>query len=89
MQGYEINPNEKIEVNNSYIQNHTNSILMVCDNDVGESFEEHEYYPDLVSYAPLGEDIFPAVVDKKGNATGGTLVNGSGNDFKDIPVVQE
>lgn len=38
MQGYEINPNEKIELNNSYIQNHTNSMLMVCDNDVGECF---------------------------------------------------
>ena len=52
----------------------------------GEVFTEHEYYPDLTTYARLGEDAYPAVVDSKGNATG-ELINGQPNDFVDIPEV--
>lgn len=50
----------------------------------GEAFTEHEYYADLTTYARLGEDTYPAVVDTKGNATG-VLINGAANDFVDIP----
>ena len=50
-----------------------------------DSFTTAEYYPDLVAFAKLGEDTFPNVVDTKGNLTGGTLVDGTAEDFKDIP----
>lgn len=50
----------------------------------GEDFTTHEYYSDLTTYARLGEDTYPEVVDSKGNATG-TLVNGAENDFVDVP----
>ena len=55
----------------------------------GEDFNTHEYYPDLTSYCRLGEDTFPAVVDDKGNVTGGVLVNGTSEDFADVPTVAE
>jgi hypothetical protein len=55
----------------------------------GEDFTTHEYYPDLTSYCRLGEDTFPAVVDDKGNVTGGILVNGTSEDFADVPTVAE
>ena len=55
----------------------------------GEDFTTHEYYPDLTSYCRLGEDTFPAVVDDKGNVTGGVLVNGTSEDFADVPTVEE
>jgi len=55
----------------------------------GEDFTTHEYYPDLTSYFRLGEDTFPAVVDDKGNVTGGALVGGASNDFADVPVIAE
>ena len=51
----------------------------------GEAFTEHEYYADLTTYARLGEDTYPNVVDTKSNATG-VLVNGAANDFVDIPT---
>jgi hypothetical protein len=51
----------------------------------GESFIEHEYYPDLTSYWRLGEDTYPNVVDSKGDSDG-VLVNGAANDFVDIPT---
>ena len=55
----------------------------------GEDFTTHEYYSDLTSYCRLGEDTFPAVVDDKGNVTGGVLVNGTSEDFADVPTVEE
>ena len=51
----------------------------------GEAFTEHEYYADLTSYARLGEDTYPEVVDTLGNATG-VLVNGAADDFVDVPT---
>ena len=51
----------------------------------GEAFATHEYYDDLTSYCQLGEDNYPDVIDDKGNVTGGVLVNGSADDFKDVP----
>ena len=52
----------------------------------GDDFTTHEYYPDLTSYCRLGEDTFPNVSDEKGNMTGGTLENGTAEDFKDVPT---
>ena len=40
----------------------------------GEEYSSAEYYPDLTTWAKLGEDVYPAVTDQKGNATGGSLV---------------
>ena len=51
----------------------------------GEAFTEHEYYADLTTYARLGEDTYPEVVDSLGHATG-ALVNGAADDFVDIPT---
>lgn len=52
----------------------------------GSEFKDMELYPDLVSYIKCGEDTFPNVVDEKGKLTVGTLVNGTAEDFKDIPT---
>lgn len=51
----------------------------------GSEFKDMELYPDLVSYVKCGEDTFPAVIDEKGKLTEGTLINGTAEDFKDIP----
>ena len=72
-------------VNNLIISNKT-----LVDTQVAEFFQNqdaftaHEYYPDLTTYARLGEDAYPAVNDTKGNADG-ELINGAPNDFVDIP----
>jgi hypothetical protein len=52
----------------------------------GEAFTEMELYGDVTAYAKLGEDTFPNVTDEKGLLTGGYLVNGTADDFKDIPT---
>lgn len=52
----------------------------------GEAFTTMELYSDVTSYAKLGEDTFPTVTDEKGVLTGGSLVNGTAEDFKDIPT---
>lgn len=52
----------------------------------GEAFTAMELYSDVVAYAKLGEDTFPNVTDEKGLLTGGALVNGTVDDFKDIPT---
>ena len=51
-----------------------------------DSFTTAEYYPDLTAFCKLGEDTYPQVVDVKGNITGGSLINGTAEDFKDIPT---
>ncbi len=51
----------------------------------GEAFTAMELYADVDGYAKLGEDTFPNVTDEKGNLTGGSLVNGTAEDFKNIP----
>ena len=48
-------------------------------------FSQAEFYPDLDFYCKLGEDTYPNVDDSKGLLTGGQLVNGASDDFKDIP----
>ena len=52
-----------------------------------DSITTAEYYPDLVAFCKLGEDIYPDVVDTVGNITGGELINGTEDDFKDITDV--
>jgi len=54
--------------------------------ETGEEFTAMELYPDLSSYCKLGEDTFPAVTDEKSVLTGGALINGAADDFKDIPT---
>lgn len=51
---------------------------------VGEAYDEQTWYPDLGSWAKLGEDPFPSVVDTKGGLTGGALINGTEEDFVEI-----
>lgn len=52
----------------------------------GEAFTAMELYADVTAYAKLGEDTYPNVTDEKGNLTGGTLVNGTEGDYKEIPT---
>lgn len=52
----------------------------------GEEFVNMELYDDVVAYAKLGEDTYPNVSDEKGNLTGGQLVDGTAEDFVDIPT---
>lgn len=51
---------------------------------VGEAYDEQTWYPDLTSWAKLGEDTYPNVVDTKGALTGGELINGTEEDF--VPI---
>ena len=51
---------------------------------VGEAFDEQTWYPDLTTWAKLGEDPYPTVVDSIGTLSGGTLVNGTEEDF--VPI---
>ena len=46
----------------------------------GEAFDEQTWYPDLNTWAKLGEDLYPTVVDIIGALTGGELVNGTEED---------
>ena len=49
-------------------------------------FTSAEFYSDLTFYCKQGEDPYPTVTDEKGTLTGGELMNGSPDDFKDIPT---
>lgn len=51
-----------------------------------EAFASMELYSDVVAHAKMGEDAYPNVVDSKGLLTGGVLVNGTADDFRDIPT---
>ena len=51
---------------------------------IGEEFSEQSWYSDLTSFAGLGEDSYPTVVDTLGALTGGELVNGTEEDF--VPI---
>ena len=50
------------------------------------NFEEMELYNDLISYSKFGEDNYPNILDKKGKLQNGVLVDGTKDDFKDIPT---
>ena len=51
---------------------------------VGEAYDEQTWYPDLDSWAKMGEDPYPTVVDTVGGLTGGALINGTEEDF--VPI---
>jgi len=51
---------------------------------IGEEFSEQSWYSDLTSFAGLGEDPYPSVVDILGALTGGELMNGTEEDF--LPI---
>ena len=52
---------------------------------VSETYDQASFYPDLNSWVKMGEDVFPAVTDEKGVLTGGSLVDGTAEDFVEIP----
>ena len=54
---------------------------------VNNTYDEASFYADLNSWVKMGEDTYPNVVDTKGALTGGTLVDGTEEDFVEIPDV--
>ena len=48
---------------------------------VQETYDQAGFYDDLSTWAKLGEDPFPTVVDTKADLTGGALINGTESDF--------
>ncbi len=52
----------------------------------GEDFEEAGIWGDMTSYASMGEDVYPSIVDSKGGLTGGELIDGSEDDFVLIEI---
>ena len=52
---------------------------------VSETYDQASFYPDLSSWVKMGEDIYPAVTDEKGVMTGGSLVDGTEDDYVEIP----
>ena len=53
----------------------------------GEAFDANEFYDDVTTWSKFGEDVYPAVTDVKGNATQGSLIGGTEQDFVDVPQV--
>lgn len=51
---------------------------------VNNTYDEASFYPDLNSWVKMGEDTYPNVVDTLGALTGGTLVDGTEEDFVEI-----
>ncbi len=51
----------------------------------GEAFDQNEFYDDVTTWSKFGEDVYPAVTDVKGNATNGSLIGGTPQDFVDVP----
>ena len=51
----------------------------------GEDLQNMEFYGDLAVWLKLGEDTYPEITDTIGGFTGGELINGAPDDFKDIP----
>ena len=52
---------------------------------VNNTYDEASFYGDLNSWVKMGEDSYPDVVDTLGALTGGTLVDGTEEDFVEIP----
>ena len=52
---------------------------------VNETYDQASFYPDLTSWVKMGENAFPEVTDTKGAMTGGALINGTEEDFVEIP----
>ena len=51
---------------------------------VNNTYDEASFYGDLNSWVKMGEDTYPNVVDTLGALTGGTLVDGTEEDFVEI-----
>lgn len=52
---------------------------------VNETYDQASFYPDLTSWVKMGEDVYPAVSDVKGVLTDGALIDGTEEDFVEIP----
>ena len=52
---------------------------------VSETYDQASFYPDLTSWAKMGEDSFPTVKDTIGAMSGGELIGGNEEDFVEIP----
>ena len=52
---------------------------------VNNTYDEASFYGDLTSWAKFGEDAYPSVVDVLGALTGGKLIDGTEEDFVEIP----
>ena len=52
---------------------------------VVETYDEASFYGDLTSWAKMGEDVYPSVVDVIGTMSGGSLIDGTEEDFVEIP----
>lgn len=51
---------------------------------VNNTYDEASFYGDLNSWVKMGEDTYPNVVDTLGALTGGSLVDGTEDDFVEI-----
>ena len=51
---------------------------------VNNTYDEAGFYGDLNSWVKMGEDVYPAVTDTLGALTGGSLVDGTEDDFVEI-----
>ena len=52
---------------------------------VNNTYDEASFYGDLNSWVKMGEDAYPTVTDTLGALTGGSLVDGTEDDFVEIP----
>ena len=52
---------------------------------VNNTYDEAGFYADLNSWVKMGEDAYPTVTDTLGALTGGSLVDGTEDDFVEIP----
>ena len=52
---------------------------------VNETYDQSSFYADLTSWVKMGEDVYPTVSDEKGVMTGGALIDGTEDDFVEIP----
>ena len=52
---------------------------------VNNTYDEASFYGDLNSWVKMGEDTYPNVVDTLGALTGGALIDGTEDDFVEIP----
>ena len=52
---------------------------------VNNTYDEASFYGDLNSWVKMGEDTYPNVVDTLGALTGGALIDGTEEDFVEIP----
>ena len=53
---------------------------------VNNTYDEAGFYGDLNSWVKMGEDTYPNVVDTLGALTGGEFINGTEDDFVEIPT---